>query len=316
MNPADFWKPWEETANSFDDVVKFIEAIQSEWISERGLNFAWRGVVNANWALDSSLYRRLAWTRAGRKSPNERDLFEAEERILIDAHRWGLHWFDGRRLPWLFQLAMLQHYGAPTRLIDITFNAWTGVWFAVEQKWNNGDERNAQDDGRLFAIGVAAIINEDAERRPWEDMLKRPWPKPSPARTRLTSEQKAWGTTVHAWRPPPVDRRIAAQKGGFLIGGVPTTRGGNNWPKSTASDGNWWSIDEVRRSTSIAVRPHSLSPRGAVPRNPLFTLRIKADAKPEIRERLAKLYDYEHRTIYPDYPGFASFGTHWLKERP
>ena len=52
--------------------------------------------------------------------------------ILKELHRWGLHNSEsGGRLSILNQLAILQHYGAPTRLIDITFDAWVAVRFAV-----------------------------------------------------------------------------------------------------------------------------------------------------------------------------------------
>ncbi len=320
MNPADFWQPWEVTADSFAEVVSFIEGVRDRWVEGKHMSFAWRGVVDASWALDSSLYRRLAWTRGGTKYPDEKALFEAENELMVNVHRWGLHWSDGRRLPWLMQMAMLQHYGAPTRLIDITFNAWIGVWFAVEQKWENGVEKHHDKDGRLFAVAVNnLIINERADLRPWEDSLKRPWPKPPPKMSDADHEQKAWMTRVTAWRPPHIDGRIAAQNGGFLIGGVPhdnTPTGRRYWPKTT-SVGSHWKLDEVRRATSVAVRPHLLNPTaGAPPENPMFTLRIKASAKEQIRRRLADLYGYEHRTIYPDFPGFASFGTPNLKQWP
>jgi hypothetical protein len=321
VNPADFWKPWEETADSFAEVVSFIDRVRDPWVEGKGMSFAWRGVVHANWALDSSLYRRLAWTHRGATYPDEMALFKAEDEIMVNVHRWGLHWSEGRRLPWLLQMAMLQHYGAPTRLIDITFNAWIGVWFAVEQKWANGVEKNQNDDGRLFAMAVNnLIINEQPDLRSWEDQQKRPWPKPTDNPATAADEQKAWTASVYAWRPPHIDGRIAAQNGGFLIGGVPDQYSPGNkrrfWPKTHGS-GDHWTIDEVRCATSVATRPHRLNRKaGRIPKNPMFTLRIKASAKEEIRRRLANLYGYEHRTIYPDFPGFASFGTPSLKQWP
>jgi hypothetical protein len=49
---------------------------------------------------------------------------------------------------------------------------------------------------------------------------------------------------------------------------------------------------------------------------PAYTFRIKAEAKPDIRRRLTDLFGYTHETIYPDYPGFATFATGHLGTRP
>jgi hypothetical protein len=314
----DFFQPWETVAQDFDGVVSFINEIRDRWL-DKGHQFAWRGVVNAEWALDSSLHRRLGWTKGGAKYPAEADLNKAEKRILVDAHRWGLHWSSTGRLPILMQLALLQHYGSPTRLIDVTFNAWIGVFFAVEEKRSNTELQNEAQDGRLFAIDVSNyIINEDNDRRSWADALSRPWPSPA---TPLDDPQKEWMTSVFAWRPPHTDPRIAAQNGGFIFGGVPSIYAPGNkrkWWKRDATAGSAnIPIDEVRRCTSIAVRPHKVAPvRGALPTNPMFTLRIAAAAKPEIRKRLKELFGYEHRTIYPDISGFAAFGVQHLKSWP
>jgi hypothetical protein len=61
------------------------------------------------------------------------------------------------RLSVMAQLALLQHYGAPTRLIDVTFNPWIGLWFAVEQKWKDGLPQ-PDKDVRLIAIDVTRKI--------------------------------------------------------------------------------------------------------------------------------------------------------------
>jgi hypothetical protein len=55
VNPADFWKPWEETADSFAEVVSFIDRVRDPWVEGKGMSFAWRGVVHANWARGDAL---------------------------------------------------------------------------------------------------------------------------------------------------------------------------------------------------------------------------------------------------------------------
>jgi len=296
-----------------------IDKVFKKWSAKKKV-FVWRGHVDADWPLHSSLYRRLAWTNPS-TFPKERDLYRREGRVLTDVHRWGLHMSPtGSRLSILSQLAAIQHYGAPTRLIDTTFNPWIGAWFAVEQKWDNGSEVHAKSDARLFAIDVTGrLINENEAYRDWADELHRPWPEPPSmsAANNERREHRLWCTKVFAWRPPHFDSRISAQNGGFIFGGVPTTtgpEGPNQWPKVRSS--GFWKIAEVRSATSVSLRPHKLSAQhGGVSQDAVYTFRITANAKAEIRDRLERNFDYKHSTIYPDFTGFASFGAHELKTR-
>lgn len=316
-----FWQPWEKVINSFDDALQVVHDVFDGW-SKKGRRFAWRGQVNAAWGLDSSLYRRLTWTKDAeatttkrrKGAPTEAELQKEEEKILTEAHRWGLHTGERGRLSVLSQLAVLQHYGTPTRLIDITFNPLIGLWFAVEEQRENGESKS-DDDGRLFAIDVThRLINEQEEHRGWEDKLRRPWPRES-----QPEEHLEWTTTAFAWKPARLDHRIAAQNGGFLLGGVPSSGDKakpNQWPKAPSSPGNW-KIDEVRRALSVSLHVNKIDSQGGKPpHNPVYTLRITGSKKAEIRKRLEHLYGYSHATIFRDYSGFALYGHRALKSRP
>ena len=313
MNPNDFWKPFEVEIASFEDLQKILGQVMEKAVANNR-TFAWRGQSNASWGLHASLPRRLRLTLG--KTVLEDDLTKREGQILAEVHRWGLHAsHETGRLSILSQLAMLQHYGAPTRLLDITFNAWVGTWFAVEEKWVNGQTKYDNVDARLFAVDVTdRLINEQDHRRAWEDELTRPWTSDNPELV----GRKEWTTTVFAWKPPSLDGRIAAQNGGFLFGGVPMTEKPDNkrfqLPKTSAGTEKW-TIDEIRQATCIAIRPNEFSAaKGAKSSTgALYSFRIKAIAKAKIRDRLERLFGYRHSTIYPDYTGFASYGTPELK---
>ena len=311
MPASFFWAPFETVINSYGDLVTTIEGILNKAKAENR-QFAWRGQVNADWALHSSLYRRLSLTLVA--NPKEAKFSSEEHSILADLHRWGLHNVQGRgRLSVLNQLAMLQHFGAPTRLIDVSFNAWVGVFFAVEQQWSNAILSNENDDARLFAIDVTNnIINEQTNRRDWEDAYSRPWTDPA------RIDPLDWTTSFFAWKPPSLDSRIFAQNGGFIFGGVPSTTGPNNtrfqFPRSPNYRDGWWTIDRGRGACSLALRPHKFGANpGPIPNSACYTFRISAAAKQDIRKRLELMFGYKHSTIYPDYTGFSDFAVPHLK---
>jgi hypothetical protein len=294
----DFYRPWEgDTITSFQAIDDLLTRLSERWLDQRR-QFAWRGVADASYPLHSSLYRRLHWQRLKdgiTEPPNEADLASSEGDLLANAHRWGLHNGPHGRLSLLNQLATLQHFGAPTRLVDVTLNAYIGLWFAVEKH----DDR----DGRLFAVDISSrLINEQDELRGWEDRMDRPW---------SDFDESRWTGETFAWIPSPFERRVAAQNGAFLFAGVPRTRSGFQVPRTPRSS-RTWPVAQIREVTSLPMRFHLANPRAGGVRAqgaPTYTFRIAATAKENIRRRLAAQFGYSHRTIYPDFPGFAAFGT-------
>jgi hypothetical protein len=307
MNIEDFWVPFEKEIESFDQLVDVIKQI-SDKVEKKKTQFVWRGQVDSSWALHSSLYRRTFLTKGTPLTEN--DFVKEECKVLIKLHKWGLHSSSQTgRLSILNQLAMLQHYGAPTRLIDITFNVWIGVWFAVQEKWVNGEVSYEDKDARLFAVDVSQRLINDNDWRTWEDDLHRPWGDNSSLKIGI----KEWTTSVFSWRPPNLDGRITAQNGGFLFGGVVGTQKDKG---GTFQFPNGWPIKDGRSACCLALRPHKFETfRGGANFGALYTFRIKASAKQEIRRKLVKIFGYTHAKIYPDYTGFAAFGTPKLRNK-
>ncbi len=294
----DFYRPWEgDPIESFASIDEILTKLSERWLDQQR-QFAWRGVSDASYPLHSSLYRRVLWQQMKNgitEPPNEEVVAAAETELLANAYRWGLHNGPYGRLSLLNQLATLQHFGAPTRLVDVTLNAYIGLWFAVEKY----DDR----DGRLFAVDISSrLINERDDLRGWEDRLDPPW---------SDFDESRWTGETFAWKPSPFERRVAAQNGAFLFAGVPRTRPGFQLPRTPRS-GRTWTLPEVRQVTSLPMRFHLANPRAGGVRSqgtPTYTFRIEAGAKRNIRRRLAAQFGYSHRTIYPDFPGFAAFGT-------
>ncbi len=328
-DPSAFWAPFETTVTSLNGFRRAIAKINGAPTAAPSAGrrvLAWRGMVDASWGLHSSLYR-FAIDKL-KRPPTELELAAIEQQVCAEFGRWGLHNRERGRMSALDQLATMQHYGAPTRLLDVTFNAYIALWFAVEQKPHacprchvakEPPKNYDKIDGRVLAVDLTTrLINDNDAYRYWESRTVRPWARLKPAKL------DEWCTRALAWRPAPLERRIAAQQGAFLLGGVPiyeTISGKTNtkitkskttkyqWPMGTKSSDKKWAKDDVPWFICVAIRPNKFgASRGRRPASPCYTIRIAASAKRKIREDLLALFGYEHRTLFPDHPGFAEFG--------
>lgn len=268
------------------------------------MSFVWRGQQNANWGLHSSLYRHLldhngiACYPPGKGNPthqtfpSEDAMLAAELAMLDEASAWRMS-----ETPALELFARLQHHGGPTRLIDVTRNPLIAAWFAVE---SGHDEA----DARLFALATGPAANVDAEQLIAEVLASSRypfWTYESP-RERARAD---WGTGARRriWVPPAYDARIAAQNAAFLLEGVPLLTADTLRLFSTGTKGQHWKAADVAAAMSIHARPSDPHKRPRATKTnlaPLFTFRITAAAKDEIRQMLDRTYGYTTALLYPD----------------
>ncbi|MFP1824537.1 FRG domain-containing protein [Lonsdalea quercina] len=335
MTVSNFWSNYEVKANNYEELHNHISSV-SNMARKQSRIIVWRGQINADWPLTSKLYREFKKNNPRRIT--EKAFSKIEQEILVELRRWGLHsQKNGGRLSVLSQLAILQHFGTPTRLIDITFNALVGAFFATE--YSENEEKN---DGRLFAIDITdRLINENKSLRDWEDSLDTPWSDSfkksqfqAVKRNRMIVNENEymsnwdyeWTSHYYAWKPPALDARIAAQNGGFIFGGVVGSvmrEGYIDYTKKQSQgsfqianpnaklDGkDWLSIDKVRDLTCLAIKPQSIpsSSMRKNTKNAVYSIKISSNAKKNIREHLNNIYGYTHANIYPDFPGFSSHG--------
>lgn len=280
------WDPWEHEVSSWETALSEIEGLVG-LLGDR--TTVWRGVVDASWPMHSSLSRKIRLLTG--KDPDEAEIQKYELEIL---RRSRSNWrYDN--LPALELMAHLQHFGGPTRLIDVSLNPLVALWFAVEQKYDASGQARAATDGRLFAFTVRNRINLSiSEGIDWGGR-GLPWGDRKP--------RDGWGRAEEPpvlWIPPAYNERIAAQNAGFLIGGTPASwESGNKWrtgPGETAM----LSIATVRAASSLYIRPGSLDRAIQEKQYPAFTMRVRAEAKEEIRSRLEHRFGYTSSTIYPD----------------
>lgn len=179
-----------------------------------------RGHKDSSFAFTSTLYRRLlnaSSDNLSSKNPDEIEeaMLQAELSLLNKARKIGI----GRGLTALETLTLLQHHGSPTRLIDVTSDWKVALFFACE----SDDDR----DGRLFLINTDPgrwskfPKDEDADERRkspiWQDYHTHfPY---------IKQWSDKWLASTWPILLPFSDPRMIAQRGFFLVGGVPSLQG-------------------------------------------------------------------------------------------
>ena len=117
-----------------NSVTEFLEHINNiEFISKRtntvGCYSFFRGQTNRDWILSPSLYRQ--------------NLFESESLLLTELMHISPNEFLNNRFD---SLVKFQHYGLPTRLLDMTTNPLVALFFACK---SDVDDRN---DGIVYVF--------------------------------------------------------------------------------------------------------------------------------------------------------------------
>ena len=175
----------------------------NDWVGARD-GWAFRGQLDATWPLLGSLPRRLLQTEVPRPLWRER-----EERALRVFRRKAHVYLPDRSVlnDDLRCLAMMQHHGAPTRLLDFTKSPYVAAFFAFERTF--GDAAiHALNTPRLFTL--APRFNAEFT----QDRID----------PRLSGNFESYfASNLHplVWfgEPDEMDRRLVAQSGLFVMPG-------------------------------------------------------------------------------------------------
>jgi FRG domain len=320
-----YFEEWELELDSFDDFLRAVTRL-SELHPE--FTFLWRGQRDANWPLHSSLFRAI-WKAKGVRSPDEShrssEPFPTEEE-MVSAEASILAFV---RQDWRFEdlgamstFAKLQHFGAPTRLLDVSRNPLIAAWFATEQS-----EETEGKDCRIFALATGTLPTNDVEKTK-QTLSSRvdstEAAQPDPFWQFLENEkvraEHEWGTgrVRRFWIPPLYESRIAAQNAGFVLDGVPLASPDLDQHFHRTGDRVPWTYADRLASASITTRfskpSRRVGERIATALPPSFTFRISARAKQEIRRVLNDRFSYNYATIYPDIQGAARAMSSRLRE--
>jgi hypothetical protein len=273
-----------------------------------GLALVWRGHQDAAWGLHSTLFRTLATTKGEsfQQFPSEEQMVDAEKDILrIAREEWRLN-----DMPAVEVFARLQHFGAPTRLIDVSRSPLVAAWFAVEE--------GAYDDkdGRLIALATGPVPKEPGTSTPVlsisaNDLSLAGGPMWHSYSTLADLRSRGWGTGSNrlVWIPSAYEERISAQNAGFVLDGIPIVSPEVlDYLRSTG--GLSLSSRDLLTAGSIYVHTQKTTRRASRSGPafaPTFTFRIPREVKNEIRTKLESRYSLTRGTIYPDMAALARY---------
>jgi hypothetical protein len=175
-------------------------------------NWAFRGQQDATWPMESSLSRHLL-TRHIHQS-----LWREQEERTIRIFRRKAHLFL-QHLPGsddIFEwVALMQHHGAPTRLLDFTWSPYVAAFFALE---------HARGDAAIWAVNPQELYRRQPPGRrhlPPKMIDGYSEVSTSPRQKGIFERVYLPGTAAIAQLAEPLmmNQRLIAQQGTFLIPG-------------------------------------------------------------------------------------------------
>ena len=169
-------------------------------------SWMFRGQRGTDWPLRSRLERALARFSIPMEKARviEEDLLRLFKRHF---HRFSPRLPDKKeRVEWF---ALMQHYGAPTRLIDWTYSFWAAVFFAIERS-------EAGQVPTVWALDPSWVREE--ARKHLGIVVRWRIARDSKAPRTIQAIFDHQGPCVWPVNPYLLNERLAAQQGVFLAG--------------------------------------------------------------------------------------------------
>lgn len=289
--------------------TQLVEAIARLGVYGTNHRFAWRGFSNCNYELLSSLHRHLVDKRV---DISESSILAYEEDTLQRARDWGLGVEGGQMVDDFQLLADLQHFDVPTRLIDVTSNPMTALWFASQSSKRKPTAERKPSDARWSATGLILALN----LAPWYDRKVDGGGKVQNVFKTVGRPPVTWDHLAHGLAhqrrlalsldTPFVvsssvpNARLRAQEGYFVASRHP---GRDNGPLT--------SLDvEIVPGDPDKVRDFLTSPRGrGLPASvPFVAIFVPAGIKQTVLKNLKYTFNRTARVLFPDYTGFYKHG--------
>lgn len=283
-------------AEVIDTVPKFIRKISE--IEQRHFrhDLVWRGQRDASWAIRSTL-SRTAIEESGNYS--EDSFVELERWIFEQSLAWDVPGVDA-----MDTLANLQHYGVPTRLLDVTRDPKVAAWFATlgesDSEANSGlvvawGRRPKSSPRKYHDAGTTAGLHGTRDPVWWnwdhEERVKHEWGS---------------GTRIRTWIPRHLNERMRAQRAAFVIDAAPLI---NDEVVDVIRGEEGWGATEITQAMSVLAVPSEIGKATRVSSpalSPMFVLELPDSVKPDIANYLDSI-GINHSSMFPDLAGFVNY---------
>ena len=251
---------------SVTDYINAVEKFADGWTS-----IIYRGQSNTEYELSSSAYRKIN----GGKGATKAELYKYHEQILLESRQLAdAH--DSSQADFC-QLAHLQHHGAPTVLLDYSYNPLVALYFACQESSSGDKDKNKDGDGAVYCFNHSAqyipyIKKEDTLNNIFNmETRKTPTEKKGDNNSFvLTPPENEGSPRIHnlfLLEPPHINQRILAQQSILLL--------------------------------------HT---EGKIEKNSHYKIVIDTVSKKNILNQL-RLLGISQKTLFPDTPGFAKWFT-------
>ncbi|AQQ08308.1 FRG domain protein [Sedimentisphaera cyanobacteriorum] len=133
----------ELTVKKIDDLEEF---------SREQYKYIFRGQSNNTWGLNTTFERVV------KELPKDRLTYQ-EDLVRFEFKRQAHHYINHTPKSELEWLALMQHYGCPTRLLDFTRSFWVGLFFALDE---------SVQDAALWVIDISSEEKEKTNDEAWK----------------------------------------------------------------------------------------------------------------------------------------------------
>jgi len=210
------------------------------------------------------------------------------------------------KLGWL---AIMQHYGAPTRLLDFTYSPYVALYFALRNR-----EKNESDYAEVWGIDAAALREQTAKtsREADEEVRKRKGePRERYKRSlRLQDEDRSsslqqsqqdderWHAMIHNALDPCGVRREHFNRNGFVAVALPPLQN----PRLSSQQGVFLLNGAEGLTFELSLE---LMMQG-VERQWYKRFQVTDDALEKVEEQLFQ-FNIHDLSLFPDIEGLAGF---------
>jgi hypothetical protein len=281
---------WNKTdfAVSPESARKVMACIGSIGVYRSGQRFAWRGLASADFDLSSSLHRTI---RDRTTTPVAEKQMRAEElAILAQARTWRLGQTLTGPVNDLQLLAELQHFGIRTRLIDVTSNPMTALWFACQPS-----PAGSAKAGVLVALNTSGWTPYESVGSEWAAPTYGGQKQPT-AITLITALATGKPFIVN---PSTPNDRMRAQEGYFVASSTPAVI------TSPFAD---LTLDKAPPPATLLDDLLGDRGRGGPRSLPYVAIIIRSNLKAKLLNFLEHTYNRTAAVLFPDYLGFKDYG--------